>query len=226
MNIGIVGSGIVGQTLGTALAAGGHQVVLGTRDPAKLDQKKGNAASLAEWLERAGSNARVAAFAAASAHGEAVINATAGTIALEALQQAGAANLSGKVLLDVSNPLDFSRGMPPTLTICNTDSLGERIQRAFPAARVVKTLNTLTAALMVNPAAVAGGDHHIFVSGNDAEARAQATRWLGAWFGWPRDRVIDLGDITTARGTEMWLPLWIRLWQALETPMFNLKLVR
>ena len=226
MNIGIIGSGIVGQTLGTALAAGGHAVVLGTREPAQLDARKGLAGSLAEWLERSGSSASVDTFTAAARHGDAVINATAGTVSLDALRLAGASALEGRVLLDVSNPLDFSGGMPPTLTVCNTDSIGERIQRAFPGTRVVKTLNTLTAALMVRPTVVAGGDHHIFVSGDDADARRQVARWLHDWFGWPAESVIDLGDITTARGTEMWLPLWVRLWQALGTPMFNLRLVR
>lgn len=114
--------------------------------------------------------------------------------------------------------------MPPTLTICNTDSLGEQLQRAFPIAQVVKTLNTMTALVMVNPAAVAGGDHHLFVSGNDAAAKGHVTELLMNWFGWRN--VIDLGDISTARGPEMILPIWVRIWSALGTPMFNFKIVR
>ena len=127
-------------------------------------------------------------------------------------------------MLDISNPLDFSRGMPPSLSVCNTDSLGEQLQRAFPRLRVVKTLNTTNAMVMVNPGAVAGGDHSMFVCGNDADAKAKVKGWLGEWFGW-RD-VIDLGDITTSRGTEMLLPIWVRLWGALGTPMFNFKIAR
>jgi predicted dinucleotide-binding enzyme len=124
----------------------------------------------------------------------------------------------------VSNPLDFSQGFPPTLSVCNADSLAEQLQRAFPRVKVVKTLNTTTAALMVNPAAVGGGDHTMFVAGNDESARGAVARWLGEWFGW-RD-VIELGDLSNARGMEMLLPMWVRLMRTLGTPMFNFKIVR
>ena len=214
MKVGIIGSGTVGQTIGAKLAASGQDVMIGTRDAGKLS----------EWLSRLEHKVRVGSNAEAAAHGEIVINATSGAGALEALQLAGADNLSGKILIDISNPLDFSRGFPPSLTISNTDSLGEQIQRAFPNTRVVKTLNTLTAALMVDPRQLADGDHHIFVSGDDAAAKAQVTELLKSWFGWRE--VIDLGDITTARGTEMLLPIWVRLMSALGTPMFNFKIVR
>lgn len=224
MKIGIVGSGVVGQTIGGKLIEIGEDVILGTRSPDQLDVKRGIGAPLAQWLAKNGGKGRIATFAEAAAHGEIVINATAGTISVEALQLAGAENLEGKILIDIGNPLDFSRGMPPTLTISNTDSLGERIQHAFPQTKVVKTLNTTTAAIMINPQAVAGGDHDLFVSGNDAAAKAQVTELLKRWFGWRS--VIDLGDITTARGAEMVLPLWIRLWGALGTPMFNFKIAR
>lgn len=226
MNIGIIGSGVVGQTLGSALAAKGHAVALGTRDPLARDEKKGMGTSLNDWLAAAGANASVVAFADAARRGEIVINATAGAAAVDALRIAGAEHLSGKILIDVSNPLDFSKGMPPTLTVCNTDSTGERVQRAFPDAKVVKTLNTVTVALMVAPRAVGGGDHHIFLSGDDDDAKATVGRLLGDWFGWRREAIIDLGDITTARGTEMLLPLWIRLMGRLGTPMFSFRVVR
>ena len=224
MDIGILGSGVVGQVVGRALARGGHRVVIGTRDPANLDETRGMGGSLAQWLESAGPNARVATPPEAGAHGEVIVNATAGTGSIQALRGAGEENLRGTIVIDISNPLDFSRGMPPTLTVCNTDSLGEQIQRAFPQAKVVKTLNTVTAALMVNPAAVGGGDHHVYVSGDDADAKAQVSTWLREWFGWRE--VVDLGDISTARGTEMMLPMWVRLWGALGTPMFNFRIVR
>jgi len=107
-----------------------------------------------------------------------VINATSGTVSLDALRLAGEQNLRGKILIDVSNPLDFSKGMPPTLTVCNTDSIGEQIQRAFPEAKIVKTLNTTNVNVMVDPRQVAGGDHDLFVSGNDAAAKARVTELL------------------------------------------------
>ena len=226
MKIGIIGSGIVGQTLGASLARSGHEVALGTRDPKKLDDKRGFGDSLAEWLARAGENARVATFEDAARHGEVVINATAGTASLKALDSAGKANLKGKILIDVANPLDFSKGMPPTLTVCNTDSLGEELQRAFSEARVVKTLNTVNTNMMVAPGTVANGDHAIFVCGDDAGAKAQVSRYLQDWFGWKPGSIVDLGGIEAARGTEMLLPLWIRLMGVLGTHMFNFRIVR
>jgi 8-hydroxy-5-deazaflavin:NADPH oxidoreductase len=223
MQIGIFGTGVVGRTLGTALLAKGHDVMIGTRDPEATLGRGGGSSPFKAWHD-ANSTARVGSFTEAARFGEALINATSGSGALPALEAAGADALGDKIMLDVANPLDFSRGMPPTLTVCNTDSLGEQIQRAFPRLRVVKTLNTTNAAVMANPGTVAAGDHSLFVSGNDADAKARVTRWLGEWFGW-RD-VIDLGDVTTARGSEMLLPIWIRLWGALGTPMFNFKIVR
>jgi len=224
MKIGIIGSGVVGQTLGAKLVERGEDVVLGTRSPGSMDDKRGFGQSLDDWLKAAGSKARVGTFADAAAHGEVVINATSGTVSLEALRLAGEQNLRGKILIDVSNPLDFSKGMPPTLTVCNTDSTGEQIQRAFPAAKVVKTLNTTNVQVMVDPASVAGGDHDLFVSGNDPEAKARVTELLRQWLGWRT--VIDLGDITTSRGVEMLLPVWLRLWGALGSPLFNFKIAR
>jgi len=227
MQIGIFCTGVVGQTLAGGLAAKGHDVMIGTRDPgATLARDTGTVASRTTFREWQGANpsVKLGTFAGAARFGEALINATSGGGALPALEGAGADAMGDKILLDVSNPLDFSKGMPPTLSVCNTDSLGEQLQRAFPHVRIVKTLNTLTAALMISPASVANGDHSIFVSGNDADAKANVKRWLGEWFGW-RD-VIDLGDITTARGTEMLLPVWLRLWGALGTPMFNFKIMR
>ena len=229
MQIGIIGSGVVGQTVGAKLVALGHHVVLGTRDPSDLDGKKGYGGSLREWLDRAAAAgpgagaARVGTFADAAEHGELVVNATSGAATLDALALAGAERLAGKVLLDIANPLDFRRGAPPTLFVKDTDSLGERVQRAHPAARVVKALNTMNAQVMVDPASVAGGDHTVFVSGNDAGAKARVAGLLRS-FGW-RD-VLDLGDISTARGTEMLLPVWLRTWQALGSPMFQFKVAR
>jgi predicted dinucleotide-binding enzyme len=119
--------------------------------------------------------------------------------------------------------LDFSKGMPPTLSICNTDSLGEQIQRTFPKVKVVKSLNTLNAYLMVNPGLLPEPTN-IFLNGNDTGAKAEVRKLL-VTFGWKDEYIIDMGDISTARGTEQLLPIWVRLWGTLQTPMFNFKIV-
>ena len=215
MKIGILGTGMVGKSIGTKLVQLGHIVKMGSRN---ADNAKG-----AEWVKASGPSASQGTFADAAAFGEILFNCTSGMASLEALKLAGESNMNGKVLIDVSNPLDFSKGMPPRLTVCNTDSLGEQIQRAFPQVKVVKTLNTVSCNLMVNPALVPGS-HDLFVSGNDAAAKARVTEILKEWFGWKT--VIDLGDITTARGAEMILPLWVRLMGAFQSPNFNFKIVR
>ena len=176
-----------------------------------------------EWRESNGRNATHGIFSDAADFGEIVFNCTAGAASLAALESAGVRNLKGKILVDVSNPLDFSRGMPPKLTVCNTDSLGEQIQHAFPETKVVKTLNTVTHNIMVNPALLPGR-HDVFVSGNDAAAKASVTKILMDWFGWKS--VIDLGDITTARGVEMLLPLWMSVMGVVQTSDFNFMVVR
>ncbi len=216
MRIAILGTGVVGATLGTRLAQLGHEVKMGARSA-------GNDKAVA-WARQAGPKASQGSFADAAAFAEIVFNCTSGQASLQALEQADARNLDGKVLVDVANPLDFSKGMPPTLSIVNTDSLGERIQKAFPRARVVKALNTLTASLMVKPGALPE-ETNLLICGNDKSAKAKVIEILQS-FGWSAKSIVDLGDITNARGTEMWLALWIRLMVALGTPQFNLKLVR
>jgi 8-hydroxy-5-deazaflavin:NADPH oxidoreductase len=215
MRIGILGTGIVGQTIGAKLVALGHEVKLGSRS-ATNEKASG-------WVKSAGKGASQGTFAQAAAFGEIVFNCTSGMASLDALRQAGAATLDGKLLIDVANPLDFSKGMPPVLSVCNTDSLGEQIQREFPKARVVKSLNTVNTMLMVDPARVPG-DHAIFVCGNDAAAKQQTTEILTKWFGWKT--VIDLGDISNARGTEMLLPLWVRLYGKFQSPDFTFAIAR
>jgi predicted dinucleotide-binding enzyme len=216
MRIGVLGTGTVGRTIGTKLVELGHEVVMGSRSA--------ESEPLREWLEDVGDAARGGTFADATAAAETVFNCTAGTASLDALSAAGADNLAGKVLVDVANPLDFSRGMPPTLSVCNDNSLAEQIQSAFPDARVVKALNTVNAGVMVEPGRVPG-DHNLFVCGNDEAAKTQVIVLLES-FGWPSGSVIDLGDITAARGMEMYLPLWLRLMGALGTPDFNIAVAR
>jgi predicted dinucleotide-binding enzyme len=226
MKIAVLGTGTVGRAIAGALAGLGHDVVIGTRDPhatlARTEPDMMGAPPFSQW-HAANSGVGVAAFADAAADAELIVNATNGAGSLPALSAAGAGNLAGRIIMDIANPLDFSQGMPPSLNPVNTDSLGEQIQRTFPEAKVVKTLNTMNASVMVDPARVAGGDHSVFVSGNDADAKAAVTGILKA-FG-HRD-VIDLGDITSARGAEMLLPIWLRIWGALGTGEFNFKIAR
>jgi predicted dinucleotide-binding enzyme len=226
MKIAVLGTGTVGRTIAGALAGLGHDVVIGTRDPqatlARTETDRMGTAPFAQW-HAAHAGTGLAAFADAAAGAELIVNATQGGGSLAALAAAGTGNLAGKVIMDIANPLDFSQGMPPSLNPVNTDSLAEQIQRAFPHARVVKTLNTMTASVMVDPARVAGGDHSVFVSGDDAEAKAAVTELLK---GFGHRDVIDLGDITSARGAEMLLPIWLRLWGALGTGEFNFKIAR
>ena len=226
MRVAVMGTGGVGQTLAAKVAELGHEVMVGTRDvQAALGRTEAGWGAIVffEWHAEH-PDVKLGTFADAAAHAEIVFNATAGMASLAALQAAGGKNLDGKVLIDVANPLDFSKGMPPTLSVCNTDSLAEQIQRAFPGAKVVKTLNTVNSGVMVDPSQVAGGDHHMFVSGNDEGAKAEVTRILKEWFGWKN--VLDLGDITAARGQEMLLPLWLRLSMSLQSPMVSIKVVR
>ncbi|WP_406208985.1 NAD(P)-binding domain-containing protein [Kitasatospora sp. NBC_01560] len=211
MRIGIIGTGTVGRTLADKLVALGHEVTLGSRS-------KDNEGALA-WAEQAGPNGHNGTFADAAAFGEVVLNATSGTVSLEALRAAGAERLAGKVLVDVSNPLVFSAEGVVSLDPVNTDSVGERIQREFPDARVVKTLNTLSAPLMVEPGRLSG-EHNVFVAGEDAAAKAQVVALLGE-FGWPADSVLDLGGIQAARGLEMLMPFWLQLMRTFGTTDFN-----
>jgi predicted dinucleotide-binding enzyme len=216
MRFGVLGTGMVGQAIGGKLVSLGHEVTMGSR-------QAGNEKAVA-WVAEVGDGAGEGTFADAAGFGEVVVNATAGTASLEALEAAGAENLAGKVLIDVSNPLDFSQGMPPVLSVCNDDSVAERIQRAFPDARVVKTLNTINANVMVAPGDL-GGSTTVFVCGNDEGAKAQVVELLRS-FGWGEENVLDLGDVTAARGTEMYLPLWLRMYGALGTGQFNIGVVR
>lgn len=226
MNMGIFGTGTVGRTIAAKLNELGHAPMIGTRDVAALMARTepdamGNP-PFRVWHEQH-TGLKVGAFAEAAEYGELLFNCTSGVGSLDALKQAGEANLNGKILVDIANPLDYSQGMPPSLFVSNTDSLGEQIQKAFPSLKVVKTLNTMNAHIMVNPGQLAGGDHTVFMSGDDLGAKAQVADLLRS-FGW--QDIIDLGDLSTARGTEMFMPIWMRLLGALESPLFNIQVVR
>lgn len=225
MKAAVFGTGMVGRTIASRLVELGHSVTMGTRDPgATLARTEADAMGtppFAGWAAE-NSDVAVARFADAAAGADLIVNATSGGASLEVLTHVGAANLDDKIILDIANPLDFSNGMPPTLFVKDTDSLGEQIQRAFPKARVVKSLNTMNADLMAHPGQLTDPGT-VFVSGNDSDAKETVTVLLKD-FG--HQDVIDLGDISTARGTEMLLPVWLRLWGALGTPAFNFKIVR
>ncbi len=213
MRIAVIGTGTVGRTLGEGLAKVGHDIVLGTRDPARTRARD-------EWQA---TSLSLGSYGEVGTGAELFVNATSGEASLDALRAVGDDALAGKVLIDVSNALDHSGGFPPTLFVSNTDSLAEQLQRAFPRTKVVKAFNTMTAAVMVNPGDLGEGDSTIFVAGNDADARATVAG-VAADLGWTD--VMDLGDLTAARGMEMWLPLWLRLLMALGGAKFNIKVVR
>jgi predicted dinucleotide-binding enzyme len=217
LQIAVLGTGPVGRAVAGRTARLGHSVTIGTRDPGGTAARDDYAGWAAEHPD-----VRLATFSDAASGAELVVNASGGDVALGVLEAAGAENLAGKVLLDISNPLDGSRGFPPTLFVKDDDSLAETIQRTYPEAQVVKSLNTMNNALMVDPQRL-GEDTTVFVSGDDAAAKATVTgllRQLG------HGDVIDLGGIETARGPEMWLPLWIRINLALGGNDFNIKVVR
>jgi 8-hydroxy-5-deazaflavin:NADPH oxidoreductase len=213
MKIGVLGTGITGQTIASKLVELGHDVTMGSREEA-------NPKAVA-WAKDVGHNALYGTFMNAATFGEIIFNCTLGGASLDALRMAGTENLKGKILIDTSNPLNRSTD-PWTLTVCNTDSLGEQIQRIFPDSRVVKTLNTVNANVMVDPARLIERTQ-VFVSGNDIEAKAQVVMILRDWFGWKE--ILDLGDITTSRAVEMYLPLWQSLRKAIPNQRFNIKIV-
>lgn len=218
MKIAVLGTGMVGDTIGSRLVELGHEVKMGSRT---ADNEKARA-----FVAKHQAGASAGTFADAAAFGEIIFNCTAGAGSVEALKMAGEANINGKIIVDIANPLDFSKGMPPSLipSLSNTNSLGEEIQKIFPATKVVKTLNTMWCGLMVNPAMINGGDHTNFICGNDADAKQQVKTLLQA-FGWKNENILDLGDISSSRGTEAVLPVWLRIWTATQNGAFNLKVV-
>jgi predicted dinucleotide-binding enzyme len=225
MKVAVLGTGMVGRAHAARLTELGHEVLLGTQN---VDDKLASAETdamgnppFSEW-HKDNSSVKLVPFTEATEQGEMVINALSGQITLEVLKGLET-SIGDKIIIDIANPLDFSNGMPPTLSICNTDSLGEQIQKALPDAKIVKTLNTLNASIQVDPRQLADGDHDIFVSGNDESAKSKVVELLRS-YGWTN--IIDLGDISTSRGTEMLLPIWLRLMGALGTPQFNFKIVK
>jgi len=210
MKLAVLGTGEVGSNLASKLVELGNQVMIGSRTSKKAQ----------DLAKRLGKGASGGTFSQAAAFGEVVFNCTHGDSSLEILKSAGV-HLDGKVLVDVANPLKFSNNKM-SLTVSNTDSLGEQIQRAHPKAKVVKALNTMNYKIMTNPG-ILSEDTDVFICGNDSAAKAKVTEIL-RWFGWKR--VIDLGGIDRARGMEAVLLLWLSLAQKYGFAPFNYKIVR
>ena len=227
MKFAVLGTGMVGRAIAGRLAQLGHETVIGTRDVdatlARTDTDATGTPPFSEWHQNL-SGVALKPFAEVGADAEIIVNVTSGQASLAALAAVGTAGLAGKIVIDIANPLDFSHGMPPVLSVANTDSLGEQLQRAYPDARVVKALNTMNAAVMIDPARVPG-HHNVFVAGDDSAAKATVAALL-VEFGWPADAVIDLGGIRAARGTEMYLPLWLSLMGVLGSGDFNIAVMR
>jgi predicted dinucleotide-binding enzyme len=215
--IAVLGTGNVGDTIGSKLIELGHTVVMGSRT-------QNNEKAMAFTAKHNG-RALAGTFEEAAAYGEIIFNCTKGLNSIDALKMAGDNNLKDKIIVDIANPLDFSKGMPPSLTFSNTNSLGEEIQKTFPSAKVVKALNTMWCGLMVNPVILNNGDHTTFICGNDTNAKDKVKEILRS-FGWVDKNILDLGDITSARGTEMYLALWVRVMGIMNTGNFNIKIVR
>ncbi len=216
MKIGVLGTGMVGATIGTKLILLGHEVTMGSRTASNE--------KAVEWAAQAGKSAAVGTFADAAGFGELIFNCTLGTASPDIVKAAGADKFAGKIVIDVSNPLDFSKGFPPSITFHGEDSTAEQLQQALPGAHVVKALNTINCNVMVEPARFGHDDHDAFICGNDAGAKAKVTEILKGWFGW--QSVIDLGDLSAARGLEAYVLFWVRLMGAVGSPDFNIKVVR
>ena len=213
MKIAVLGTGNVGQTIGAKLASLNHEVIMGSRS---ADNEKAKNFSQQH-------DAKNGTFAEAAAQAEIIFNCVSGGASMQALQLAGTENLKGKILVDLSNPLDFSTGTL-RLSVCNDYSLGEQIQRAFPETKVVKTFNTLWCGLMVNPHLIGEGNHQLFMCGNDSGAKTEVMTLLQT-FGWNPLNIMDLGDITGARGMEMYLPLWLRIYGVRKNGTFNMRII-
>lgn len=230
MKIAVFGTGNVGQTLASKLSSLGYEVMIGTRNVNESMERKspdmyGNP-GFGIWITE-NKKIKLGTFGEAASSGEMIINATSGGSSLKALRSAKKEDLAGKIIIDIANPLDFSRGMPPCLIpdLSNTNSLGEELQKEFPEAKVVKTLNTMWCGLMVNPGMIGNGNHINYLCGNDVEAKDKVKILLRK-IGWKEDFLLDLGDITNSRGTEAMLPIWLRVWAITKTGAFNFNIVK
>lgn len=206
MKVAVLGTGDVGKRLAGGFASRGHEVIVGTRTPRNAD--------LLKWAASVKGKVRVGTPAEAARQAQMVVLAVRGDAAVAAIEAAGPSELAGKVLIDVTNALDFSKGMPPSLFVGTTDSLGERVQRAAPAAKVVKAFNTVGNSQMVDPHVNGIGRLELLIAGNDVGAKKEVTE-LAKSFGW--SGTIDVGGIDAARWLEATVPLWVRVGSAVNT---------
>ena len=219
MNIGILGTGAVGEALASALIENGHAVKMGSRT---ATNERAQA-----WAKKAGQYASYGTFNEAAAFGDLLFLCLNGAYALDAVGTIQPENIDGKIILDLTNPLDFSQGMPPSILegYGNTTSLGEQLQEALPTAHIVKTLNTVNYNLMIDARKVDNGNHNLFICGNDADAKNKAMHFLVDNFHWKPEYLIDLGSIESARCTEAIVPFWVLVYRSIGTPLFNFKIV-
>ena len=218
MKIGVLGTGVVGEAIASALVNKGHSVMMGSRS---AGSEKGLA-----WKKKTGERAFEGSFADAALYGDILFLCLNGAYAYETVKDLSATELTGKIVIDVTNPLDFTQGMPPRiLEKFQTESLGEHLQELLPHSFVVKALNTLNYKLMVDARVVNSGNHNLFICGNDINAKNQVKHFLVDNFHWKPENLVDLGDIKSARCTEAIVPFWVLVWQSLGTPLFNFKVV-
>lgn len=220
MNIGVLGTGTVGEAIATALTQKGYNVRMGSRN---MNNEKAET-----WLKKSNDHASIGNFEDAAVFGELVFVCLNGAYALDVLQNIEPESLAGKIIVDITNPLDFTKGMPPQILegLGNSNSLGEEIQKVLPHSFVVKTLNTVNYKLMVDARVVNKGDHHLFICGNDMDAKNKVKHLLVDIFHWQPDRLVDLGSIKSSRAIEAIVPFWVLVYQSLGTPLFNFKIVQ
>lgn len=213
MQIGILGTGEVGRTLATGFAGAGHDVMIAGRTEAKAAERTREVKTAA---------LKTGTFTDAAAFAELVVLSVSGSVAVDVLRSVSR-QVSGKVVIDTTNPLSFPEGKPMQLLVANSDSLAEQLQRVVPDARIVKALNMMNSRVMIEPAMLKG-EHVACIAGNDPAAKRSVEERLQSDFGW--SQIIDLGDITAARGMESWMHLWLKLWGSLGTAQFNIGIVR
>src|SRR6476469_2079756 len=220
MKIGVLGTGTVGEAIASALIEKGYDVMMGSRTQ--------NNKKAAEWVENSNEHASQGNFNDAAAFGEMLFLCLNGANALQAISSVNKENFDGKIVVDITNPLDFTKGLPPQIVegLGNSNSLGEEIQKAMPDSFVVKTLNTVNYKLMVDAREVNKADHNLFICGNDAEAKNKVRKFLADNFNWKADKIIDLGGIESARAVEAIVPFWVLVYRSLGTPLFNFKIVK
>jgi predicted dinucleotide-binding enzyme len=220
MKVGVLGTGVVGEAIASALVARDNFVMMGSR--------KANNEKSAAWVKKNSKYASAGTFNEAASFADIIFICLSGEYTLDVVKDLNDQNLRNKIIVDITNPLDFTRGMPPRIleNLGNSTSLGEEIQNLLPDSYVVKTLNTVNYKLMVDARLINNGDHNLFVCGNNLDAKNKVMHLLVDSFHWKADRLIDLGGIEMSRCVEAIVPFWVAVYQKLGTPLFNFKIVQ